>query len=296
MKTAVVTGAAGFLGTALTKKLIEHGYFVYAVVRPGGEHNSRLSGLYENVYVIECDISSYPKLSTLVQHIDGGLFFHLAITGKHVKDEQDKNIKYSLDAVRQAYELGCKRFIATGSQAEYGAIAPNVMQVEEMECRPITAYGEAKVRACEESKAIANELGIEWVWARIFSLIGRYEPKMRMLPSLYMALELGQDFLMSSGRQNWDYLDVNDAADAIIALAEKGQDGEIYNVASGAYRPLMEYTEELRHIIGGKGKIIYGDDTEPFISLQPSVEKINRDTGWKAKRSFFDSIKDYEII
>lgn len=42
-------------------------------------------------------------------------------------------------------------------------------------------------------------------------------------------------------------------------------------------------------------KVTYGDDPSPFISLQPSVEKIFNDTGWRAKRSFADSIKDYEL-
>ena len=121
-----------------------------------------------------------------------------------------------------------------------------------------------------------------------------YEPSGRMLPDLYHALREGKKFHISSCRQNWDYLDVYDAAEAIIALAIRGRAGEIYNIANGDYRPLKEYTEELKRIVGGTGVIAYGDDPTPFVSLQPSVEKIRRDTGWKARRSFSDSIEDYQ--
>jgi len=114
-----------------------------------------------------------------------------------------------------------------------------------------------------------------------------------MLPDLYAHLMDGKEMELSSCRQNWDYLDVYDAADAFISLAERGGNGEIYNVANGDYRPLIEYTEMLKKMIAPEVNISYGKDPEPFVSLQPSIEKIKEDTGWTPKKSFEDSVKDY---
>ena len=135
---------------------------------------------------------------------------------------------------------------------------------------------------------------MDWIWARLFSVIGKYEPRGRMLPDLYDSLKQKKGMRLSSSRQNWDFLDVRDAAEALVALAQFGRSGEIYNVANGKYCPLIEYTERLRRMINQSVRIEYGDDPSPYISLQPSVRKIHQDTGWVAKRSFEDSIRSYE--
>ncbi len=288
---AIVSGAAGFTGAVLCEVLRNNGIEVYALVRAGSDHNRRLDGSDAGMHMIE---TSLGQLLDAVESIDASCdcFFHLAWNGGSCDDEE-KDVVYAIDALRAAAKTGCKRFIATGSQAEYGAVSPDTVQTEDIMTDPFSAYGKAKVKACDVSRQLADELGIEWIWGRIFSLIGRYEPTTRMLPALYHAMKEDREFRLSSCRQNWDYLDVYDAAEALLALAYKGRAGEIYNIANGAYRPLKEYTEELRRLINPAGKIIYGDDPDPFVSLQPSVDKIKADTGWSPKRKFAESIIDY---
>ncbi len=291
---AIVTGAAGFTGSVLTEVLRKNDIEVYAIVREGSAHNSRLDPADDGLHIISTDMS-------IISDITGEIgdkcdfFFHIAWDGGSSVAEQQKNVEYSLESLKVAHKLGCHRFIATGSQAEYGIVSPDEEQAENREVAPFTAYGAAKVASCYLSRQLADELGIEWIWGRIFSLIGKYEPTTRMLPALYHAMKEDRVFRLSSCRQNWDYLDVYDAAEALLALAYKGRVGEIYNIANGDYRPLKECTEELRRLLNPDGKIIYGDDPDPFVSLQPSVEKIKADTGWKAKRSFAESLADYDM-
>ncbi len=111
-----------------------------------------------------------------------------------------------------------------------------------------------------------------------------------MLTQLIEAMKNGEEIRLSSCKQNWDYLEVRDGARAVIALMESGKPGEIYNIANGDYRPLKEYAEIVRTKYP-KGKIIYGDDPSPYVSLQPSIEKIRKDTGWKAEYRFEDSLE-----
>lgn len=104
-----------------------------------------------------------------------------------------------------------------------------------------------------------------------------------MLPDLVASLQVGKDFYMQSdGQQNWDYLNVIDGAEALIALGEKGRSGEIYNIASGKYRPLKEFIEDIQKAINSEAKVHYAEDKKALFSLQVNVSKMVRDTGWKA--------------
>lgn len=294
MKTVIVTGAAGFTGTALVESLRRRNTEVYAVVRPNSIHNKRLESNDKGLHVIPLELSEIIKLRHIIE-TKCECFFHLGWDGEPGFGGQAHNIQYVLDAVAVAADIGCKRFICTGSHAEYGVVPPGEITSETRTPMPVSAYGSAKVASCYLSRQLAEELGVEWIWGRIFSLIGKNEPDGRMLPELYRVLKKGEVFHMSSCLQNWDYLDVNDAADALVGLAERGENGEIYNIARGDFRPLKDYTNQLKEYVG-TGNIIYGKDAAPFISLQPSVDKIRRVTEWYPSRTFIESVRDYELV
>jgi len=285
---AIVTGAAGFAGAHLTRALAQRGFAVYAIVRPGSLHNRRLSVL-ESVKQIECDLNDLHLLPEKIGE-PCDCFFHLAWTGEaNAFAAQYANVNISLVALKVAAGLSCKRFVATGSQAEYGLQTELI--TEDTLPAPFTPYGAAKMATMHLTKSLAAELGVEWIWGRIFSLYGEFEPHGRMLPDLVSALRAGKDFALTAATQNWDYLLANEAADALIALMERGRDGEVYNIAHGAYRPLKTFTEEMRNYFAPESNISYGKSNALAVSLQPSVAKIQRDTGWQAQISFMDGIR-----
>ena len=113
-----------------------------------------------------------------------------------------------------------------------------------------------------------------------------------MLPALVKSLRSEQPFaLSSSGAQNWDYLYAADAADALLALAKRGRAGEIYNIAHGGYRPLRDFIEAARQTIAPYCDVAYGAANAEVFSLQPSVEKICHDTGWRPVTDFVDGLR-----
>ena len=297
MKKAIVTGAAGFAGYHLTEKLIEAGYNVYAIVRLGSAHNQRLRHFSEEtLHVIELEMRDIAGLSNHIKE-PCDAFFHLAWGGgRYNYEAQSENISWTLTALEQAAKLSCKKFVCTGSQAEYGLVPMDHIITEDLRPNPFCDYGSAKVAAFYLANIRAKALGIELVWGRIFSLYGRYEPGSRMLPFLINELKKRHDVSLSSCRQNWDYLYAADAAEAMIALGERGRAGEIYNIANGDFAPLKDFTEAVRKHCASfnNDKIVpvihYGEDPDPFVSLQPSVEKIRRDTGWRAKTSFEEGL------
>ena len=290
MKKYIVTGAAGFLGCNLTERLMqEEDAHIYAVVRPNSPHNARLTPS-ERLIIVPADLSDYARLDEMIG-TPCDVFFHLAWQGgRYDFAAQYGNIADTLGALEAAARLGCKRFICTGSQAEYGR--QTALITEETCPHPADAYGAAKLATCALTRQRAADLGIAWVWGRVFSLYGKYEQAGRMLPALVNSLRLEQAFaLSSSGEQNWDYLYAADAADALLALAERGHAGEIYNIAHGDYRPLRDYIEEARGGLAPQCDVTYGAADADVFSLQPSVEKLCRDTGWRPVTDFVDGLR-----
>lgn len=278
MKNVIVTGAAGFTGANLTETLVKHGYHVYGVVRPSSSHNNRIANL-ENVDLVPLDTNEIGRLVDYI-HEECQAFIHLSWQGtRDDMDSQFTNIENALDAVKVAARLGCKEFIGIGSQAEYGVKSHEICEDESLE--PINAYGAAKVAAMHLTKTLAISLGLSWKWGRIFSLYGRYEPSGRMLPDLISNLKAGNEMNLSSCNQYWDYLDVRDASEAIIAILEKGNTGQVYHIANGDYKPLIDFVKILQMKYGPDVSIHYGADPSPYIQLMPSMDKLKKDTGWE---------------
>ena len=296
----IVTGAAGFAGIHLTKHLAEHGYNVYAVVRRGSDHNKRVDDIHAEgkIRIVEIDDSDFDSIPGRINE-KCEYFFHMAHRPGGRNDEiiAYSNVEDIKKAVKAAKGTGCRRFIGVGSQAEYGVV--DGLITEDRLPAPFSMYGAAKVAECIMSRTQSQIEGLEWVWGRIFSLIGEYEPKGRLIPDLVGSLKhlnensgKGENVIrLSAATQYWDYLDAGDCAEAFIALAEKGKNGEIYNVANGDYHPLKYYTEILKDVYAPGEILEYGEESNPRVTLMPSVQKINEDTGWRAKIKFNETIK-----
>lgn len=298
MKTAIVTGAFGFAGANLVEELLENEYKVYAMGRPGSPHSRRFEDIdTDNLTRLFLDMDEFDRIPKILGDDLSGKeisFFHLAWAGNNSnKSLQEKSKRGAENALKAAGILVDKgfdvRFIATGSQAEYGAQKGVI--TEETSALPITEYGRAKLAACDKLFKSAPDLGVEIIWCRLFSLIGKYEPRGRMLPDLVKNIESNIHVELSSCRQYWDYLDAKDAAKALRLLAERGKSGRIYNVASGSPRPLKEYVTEAVEVLGGDMRVLsFGDDPEPFISLKPDTARLSEDTGFWPSVSFADSV------
>lgn len=289
MNAAVVTGGAGFVGLNLVEALLHKGYYVYMAVRPNSEHNNRIPNS-DKITIVEADLDSIETLLHIKYATKPEYFFHLAWPGEHNDFEiQCKNIEYTLRCVRVAKEIGCMRFICTGSQAEYGV--HDGLITENIELTPKTAYGAAKVATSYMSKNLCEQLDIEWVWGRIFSVYGKYEPPTTLMGYLKTCFTSNTVPILTKCTQNWDYIYSSDVADAIVAIAENGKNGEIYNLANGKYMQLKNYVQLVAEYHGYSGKIDFIRSVDNVVTLAPSVDKIQKDTGWKPKVSFIDGLK-----
>lgn len=296
MKRAIVTGPTGVIGSALIKKLISENVEVYTVIRASSKRKE-LIPKHKLVKVIECDLDNFDKLYTLID-TSCDVFFHLAWAGTDDPANrfdmylQNKNIKYSLDAVQAAIVLGCKVFIGAGSQAEYGVksgiMTPNTFP------EPISGYGMAKLCAGQMTRFMCKEAGIKHVWPRILSVYGIGDGKQTLISSAINSLLIGQRVSMTLGEQIWDYLFSDDAADALYSMAESGKDGAVYVLGSGMAMPLRRYIEIIKNIINPNTEIGFGDKPyfkDQVMHLEADITDLTKDTGWLPKTNFEDGVK-----
>ena len=288
MRVAILTGGTGFLGFALLRLLVEKGVFVYVIVRKGSPRRRRLEGM-DGVKIIDSELANVPGICSEVDDAPD-VFYHLAWGGgRDDMKAQSINVGNSVSAMRIAASLGAERFVATGSQAEYGVSRD--LLTESSTLNPVTAYGKCKVEAYNVLERMSKDLGVGVSWARVFSVYGPGDNPGTLISYLVRMLQKGQSPVVTKATQLWDYLYVDDAVDALYMLGVNGGYG-VWNVASGESRPLKAFIEEVRGIINPDVKIDYSlPVTDRTVSLLADISKIKTKLGWNPEVSFDDGIK-----
>ncbi len=290
---AVVTGATGAVGMALISALTDKGYEVLALVRPGSQRNTRLKSI-KGVVTAECGLSEL-KCFECFERYD--VFFHLGwmgTTGQARNDMylQNKNVEYTLDAVELAHKLGCSVFVGAGSQAEYGRVSGKLTPTTPT--APENGYGIAKLTAGRMSGIVCAKYGIRHGWARILSVYGEYDGENSMVMSTIGKILNGVVPEFTPAEQIWDYMYSADAAEALVAISERGKDGAVYCLGSGEPKPLCDYIKMIRDAVDEKaelgiGKLPYAENQVMYLCAD--ITALTEDTGFVPRYSFCDGIK-----
>src|SRR5262249_15055807 len=138
----------------------------------------------------------------------------------------------SLELIQAFQRHGGRRLVAAGTCAEYGRSDAPCLE-ETTPLQPATLYGTCKHALQLMLAAFSNETGLSSAWGRMFFLFGPGEHSNRLVPSVIRALLEGRPALCSQGNQLRDFLPVEHAAEAFVALLDSDVTGAI-NIASGA--------------------------------------------------------------
>lgn len=295
MKRAVVTGASSMIGSNLIRILLEQGMEVTAVVRPGSKKLVNVPES-ENLTLAFCDVASLSELPQKVSKSHDA-WFHFAWTNTYGEARndigaQEKNIQYTLDAVKAAHEMGCEVFVGAGSQAEFGRCEGKLS--DEMPKNPETAYGIAKYSAGKLSKLLCEQLGMRHVWGRILSTYGPGDNSYTMVMSAIINMLKGEHMAFTKGEQMWDYIYAGDCANAFYLMGLKGVHGRTYTVGSGQGRMLKDYILDIRDVVNPELEVGIGErDYNPgqVMYLVADISQLQEDTGFKPEMDFKEGIK-----
>ncbi len=193
-------------------------------------------------------------------------------------DIQWTNLERQRLLVAAAAASGVRRIVGVGSQAEYGPRSEP--SSEQTETRPVTSYGKAKVAALQQLRDLCSEAGLEWVWARVFSVYGPMDNAGLLLHTIATGLEAGRVVELSSGTQLWSYLFASDAASAFLTLVTNVDASGIYNVGHPDAPPLRTIIEEFSTHFATEGALQFSSAPSTAANLVPVMDRL-LGLGWR---------------
>lgn len=218
-------------------------------------------------------------------------FIHCAwygVDSKHRMDEMQVtyNISFTLDTIKLCKQISCKNWIGIGSQAEYG-IQNTILFEDKTIPNPITTYGKAKLATYWAANGLCNLYGISMKWCRVISTYGPYDHPNCLIPYVINNIYNNSQIQLSSCEQKWDYLFVNDAAQAIIGLSNSPSEG-IFNIGSGHSIPLKDVVLMIKDKIDKNYVIQFGKKMKTgneLTYLEANIDKLKLATNWQPTTS-----------
>lgn len=295
MKSVIVTGATSYIAVALINKLVKQGVKVYAIVRPQTQNLYKLP-CSPSIEVIELGMQDAKRI------LNYGLgniqaVYHFAwegVRGNQRNDSilQEKNYEAAKSWIDMAIEMQIPYFIGMGSQAEYG-ITEGVV-TEATRPKPDSEYGKQKLRVYGYGMDRCIQEVTTFIWARIFSVYGHGENPNTLIMQCLDKMQRNEAIDLSPCEHQWDYLYIEDAAEALFCLWNCNPRLGAYNIAYGEPRKLKDYIVQMRSILQSESKlrfgaIPYGD--KPPAELNPDISKIQQEIGWMPQIEFEAGIR-----
>lgn len=293
---AIVTGARGFIGSALVSDLLSRGIEVYAVVRRSKVITRGLPDV-QKLHVIECNMDEYDSLPEMIPCRDVDVFYHFAWEGSAGQLRSDvsvqlANVSYTVDAVRAAHRIGCNLFCGAGSIMETEAN----QYIPQKGALPNSAYiySIAKLTAHYMAKTVATTLNIPFIWGVISNVFGVGEISQRFIVSTVRKLLNDKEADFTEGRQYYDFIYITDIARAFYLLGVAGTSNTSYFLGSGKPMHLRDFIEKMRDTVAPQFNLNFG--AVPFNGIYLPVEvfdssELMRDTGFQPETEFEDGIR-----
>lgn len=296
MQKVIVTGANGFIGTALCRELSNQGINVIAIIRNEQEDISKIENI-PNISVVYCDLSDFGKLDKYILDRDIDVMYHLAWVGsagslRGDSDVQMNNIKYTCDTVKACAKIGCKRFVFASSIMEYEIEA---LMATDRTPGINTLYSSAKVAADYMARTVAGKYEIDYIRAVISNIYGPGETSPRLINTSLRKLLNNEHCAFSAGEQIYDFIYIDDAAKTFVSIGKSGKRNKTYYIGSQNPKPLKNFLLEMKNEVDPNIQIGLGEIPFDGISLtykEFDVDAVKNDTGFVPQVTFSEGIKN----
>ncbi|MFZ6020351.1 MAG: NAD-dependent epimerase/dehydratase family protein [Chloroflexota bacterium] len=259
----LITGAAGFLGSALANRLVQEGHSVRGLDDLSTGDPSALS---PEVHFVRGDVNDRPKLWTLLQEID--CVYHLAAkvlvpeSVLYPREYNEVNVGGTVTLMEAMRDVGVRRVVFISSGAIYGNQESQPVS-EDAIPNPRSPYAVSKLAAEYYVKTIGRLWGIETVCLRVFNAYGpgQHLPPVHapvLLNFLRQALQNGTLVIHGDGTQTRDYVYVDDVVQAMIAASTApGVDQMTINVGSGVETSVRDLVKVVISVTGSEPEVVY---------------------------------------
>jgi nucleoside-diphosphate-sugar epimerase len=301
-QSALVTGATGFIGSALASRLLAEKLEVTCLIRSRHKAASHLAGL-PGIRVVEVPSFQTSHLKAKLANVSAEVIFHFASYGVQQEDrDPDQLIEGNIGLVAHLLEATARwplrRFIHTGSCAEYGfSGSENILIPETQPRRPTSLYGAAKAASVLFGSALASRLSVPFLTLRLFGVFGTHEAPQRLIPYLIHRLERDEPADLTPGEQVRDFLYEDDVTEAFLeaAGAERLKSYEAYNVCSGRPVRIREIGEAVADALQKPRQLLRWGE-HPYRGDEPlwlvgDNRRFTEATSWRPRISLGEGIR-----
>lgn len=289
-----LTGAGGFIGSHIARKLVQEGSDVYALVRPQADL-WRIEDIQSKLHIIEGDLENSKFIHEALQKIKPELAIHMAwyaVPGQYLKSfENLKNFESSVNLALALRDAGCKKLAAAGTCFEYDTDQKTLS--ESSPAKPKSLYASCKLGLHLILEQFSQLSGMDTAWVRFFYQYGPFEDERRLVSSVILSLLRNEPVNTTSGEQIRDFLHIEDVASAVCAVAKSKLTGPV-NIGSGQPVSVKEIVTTLEKLAGKPGLIRLGaipqnPDDPKYICADN--RKLKDNTGWKPQYTLNQGLK-----
>ena len=259
MRTFLVTGGAGFIGSHIAEALVRRGDRVRVLDNLSTGHLENMADFREGIEFVEGDLGDGPLMTEVVRDVD--CIFHqaaLASVPRSLERPLDTNAACVtgtvtlLDAARRA---GVRRVVYAASSSAYGDLEASSKRETDLPA-PISPYGAAKLAGELYCHAFTASFGLETVAIRYFNVFGPRQdpnsPYSAVIPLFITAMLAGrQPTVFGDGFQSRDFTFVANVVHAnLLAADAPGVAGRMFNAANGKSVDLLTLIAGLNRLLG----------------------------------------------
>ncbi|MBV9266117.1 MAG: SDR family oxidoreductase [Acidobacteriaceae bacterium] len=301
MDRYIVTGGAGFIGSALVRTLLARGYRVEVIDNLATGYRRNLDEVQDQITFHELDIRDYDRIAPVIA--GARRVFHLGALPSVPKSilqpvpSHEVNINGTFNVLRAAAEGGAGRVVFAASSSAYGdtEVLP---KTESMSPNPLSPYAAQKVLGEYYCSVFAKCFGLETVALRFFNVFGPRQDPTSMYSgvlSIFLTclIEHRSPTIFGDGEQSRDFTYVEDVTELILKASEAdGVSGKVYNAGNGNRYTLNQTWDLLQKMEGVSIPANYGTPRAGDVRhSQADVTAAVRDLGHAPRFSFEEGLR-----
>jgi UDP-glucose 4-epimerase len=299
MKT-LITGGAGFIGSAVVPQLKAEGHDVYVLDNLSFGNRDFLD--IDDDHFFLADIRDKKKLDEIFRKLEPEIIVHLAAIhfipycNQHPFEAADINIRGTINVLNAAKGIQKPEKIFFASTAAVYPISDHAV-AEDNELLPLDIYGLSKLTGEHLLREFNLETGIDTIVCRFFNAFGPNETNPHLIPEIEKQLREGQRTIrLGNLTPKRDFIHTYDMANAVSRLLKSDFRGcEIFNLGRGIEYSVVEIVEAFERQLGEKIKIEVDQARVRKVErehLLADVTKLKARTGWEPEWGIDEGIRD----
>ncbi|HEY1462941.1 MAG TPA: SDR family oxidoreductase [Terriglobales bacterium] len=303
MAKYLITGIAGFIGSALARSVLKQGDEVRGIDNFSTGKKENIAEILGNIDLRQADLLEFDALKDACRGVDYVLH-QAAIPSvpRSVRDPLESNrtnVDGTVNLLVAARDAKVKRVVYAASSSIYGD-SPSLPKHEDMLPNPISPYAVAKLAGEHYMACFYKCYGLETVSLRYFNIFGpRQDPSSPysgvLAKFITQMLAKEQPTINGDGEQSRDFTFIDNAVSAnILACKASAADvaGRVFNVAIGQRISLNEVVQSLKKITGYAGDVKYGLDREGDVKHSlADLSRAEKHLKYKPTISFEDGLR-----